>query len=191
MKLKDILDKVDKSENFKSSVYIAEIAEDMDLEIQNYDNQDRLISYFIGNWYCTDSYVGYKVYFFDDEPVAISSQMGRKCDENIEWVSKEQYDKVRDYVLTFQEDEEPTITLCDMGEEIGEAYKIHYHDQLFGYHLTIPLYNGLTVSIIEKHKGSEHNKLNQYEPSLVKIQFEDKTEKWVELKELDFPYNTL
>jgi hypothetical protein len=51
------------------------------------------------------------------------------------------------------------------------------------------LYIGENVKIIEYHKGQEHNKQYQYEPSLVKIRFSNEKEKWVELKELDFPYN--
>ncbi len=190
MKIKEIINIVDKSKQFESHVSINEIANEMNLNIYNYPDQHKLTSYFIGNWYCTDTFVGYKVYFFENEPVAVSYQGGRKMNEEIEWLSKESYKKVRDYVLTFlEEEEEPSIKLADMEEEIGETYKIEYHGQLFDYHKSIALLKGVNVKIIDCHKGQSHNAKKQYEPSLVKIQLKDNTEKWIEVGKLDFPYN--
>lgn len=191
MRIKDIIYKVDKSEKFKCDVYIGEIAGEFHLDISNWDCHDRLTSYYIGDWYCTDSRVGYKVYFFDNKPVAVSSQTGRKCDENIEWLSKDLYNLVKEYVISFLVTEEYTIFLANLEDEIHDYYKINYHSQLFEYHKDIPLYNKENVKIIEYHTGQKHNDNNQYEPSLVRIEFKDNKTKWVELKELDFPYNII
>ena len=192
MKIRDIVNKVDKSSQFEDSVSLVDFASsEFDLQIDYYENQKRLTSYFIGSWYCTDSFVGHKVYFFDDEPVAVSSQTGRKMNEEIEWISAESYNKVREFVLTFLEHKDPNITLCDLDEELGESYKIEFHGQLFSYHKDIALYYGNKVKIIECHKGNEFNDKKQYEPSLVKIKLSDNSEKWLELKELDFPYNII
>ena len=193
MKIKDIIKSVNKSKQFFDQVYIYDIAQEMDLfNINNYGEQNRLVSYYIGNWHCTDYTVGYKVYFFDDEPVAVSSQTARKMDEEFEWLSKELYLKVKEYVLTFdQETIEPSINILDPEEEIGETYKINYHGDLYDYHKNIPLYKGENVKIVDVHKGQQFNTKKQYEPSLVKIKMLDDSELWLEMKELDFPYNII
>lgn len=189
MKIKEIITRVDKSPQFEDKIFISEMAEEMGLDYGDYDysEQNRLTSFYIGSWICTDTEVGYKVYFFDDEPVAVSSQNARKSDEEIEWLSKEAFNKVREYVLTFKVENEPVISLCDPDEEIGDTYKIHYHGQLHGYQKDIPLYKGVNVKIVEFNKGHTHTKTG-YEPSLVLIEY-DGTRKWLEIKELDFPYN--
>ncbi len=191
MKLKEIITKVNKSKQFEDKICISEIAEHMDIQVTIFPEQHRITSYFFGSWYCEDTFVGYKAYFLDDEPVAVSSQGGRKSYETIKWVSSDAYKKVRAYVLTFVEEPELNIPLMDPEQEVGETYKINYHGQLFGYHKSIPLLNGVNVKIIECHNGQNRNQYGQYEPSLVKIQWESKGEEWVELKELDFPYNLL
>ena len=193
MKIKEIIKKVDKDDNFKSEVSLHQIAEDMHLNPDNieYIEQDRLTSYYIGNWYCTDFYVGYKVYYFDDVPVAVTLQSGRKSNKNFTWISIESYKKVKEYIISFitYEDDAEDIDLCNMEEEWDSGYIIEYHSQLFKYHLDIPLYNGINVKIIEKHKGTGFNEEKQYQPSLVKIQHNNGKEEWIELKELIFPYN--
>ncbi len=194
MKIRDIVKLVDKSTQFEDEVYISDFKNEFNIDEYSISwdkTQDRLTSYYIGNWYCTDSYVGYKVYFLDDVPIAISAQHGRKCDVDIEWLSKELYNKTKEYVLTFINEEEDRIVyiLADLDQDLGLTYKIEYHEQLFEYHKNIPLFNNIPVKIIEYSKEKGFNEKKQYCPSLVKILFEDNTEQWIELKELDFPYN--
>lgn len=188
MKLRDILNIVDKSKHFKDSVDVSRMADVIGLPgYYNYEEQERFVSYFIGSWYCTDSYVGYKVYFFDDEPVAVSSQVGRKCSENFEWLSKDLFLKVKNYVMTFEiEGNENNIELANLDEEIGEGYKIHFNGQLFDYHKEIPLLNGENVKIIELKK--EKNYFGTEKSVIIKMK--DGSEKWIEVGELVFPYNT-
>lgn len=181
---------VDKSTQFKQEVDINEnLAYRLNLTgfFGTWKEQSRLVFYFIGNWYSTDSYVGYRVYFLDDEPVAVTSQMGRKCDEDFEWVSKEAYNKVREYVKTFRTDDETEaeIDLVNMDEEISEGYKIEFNTQLFDYHKKIPLLNGEKVEIIELEKIRE----NFGTDSNVKIKTAGGEEKWINIRELIFPYN--
>jgi hypothetical protein len=59
----------------------------------------RLKAYPIATWLCTDSVVGYYAYYFDGYFIAMSTQMGRKCDKNFIWISKEKALEVRDYIL--------------------------------------------------------------------------------------------
>ena len=190
MKIKEILTKVNKSKQFEDDIDVINLCENV-FNINYYnlsfdDYQTRLKSYFIGNWLCTDSWVGYKVYFFDDEPVAVSSQLGRKMTEEIEWVSKENYLKVKNYLLSFQNDDSENITLANLEEDIDNGYKIEYSGQLFNYHYEIPLYNNEPVKIIELKQPPK----NTYDiEKEVKIKFQDDSEKWVNIKDLIFPYN--
>lgn len=191
MKLKDLINRVDKQEKFKDKIYIGSIAEELFNEnISNYDDQDRLVAYFVGSWYCTDTFVGYRVYFFDNEPVAVSSQTGRKMDEVFEWVSQEAFKKVKDYIYSFKEAaEEEQAVLLNPDEEVS-TYKIMFNSQLFDYHKGIPLYNGEKVKIVECEK-KDKNGFGIEE--MVKIQFEKDADqyKWVKVGQLDFPFNLI
>lgn len=100
MKLIDIANKIDKSKKNESHINITDFDSEFNINLDYYIEQDRLKAYYIGNWYCTDSYVGCRMYFFDDEPVAISFQQGRKFDEEFRWFSKDNALKVRDYLLS-------------------------------------------------------------------------------------------
>lgn len=191
MKLRELFERIDKDKMFIDRVYIPDFVKHFELSSFDfeYTEQNRLISYFFGSWYCTDTYVGYRAYFLDDKPVAVSTQSGRKMSEDIEWVSEEAYHAVKKYVMTLKIEPDPIINTCDLDEEIGDSYKIHYHGQLFEYHMNKAKLSGENVKIIECHNGNNHNEKKQYEPSLVKIVTKSKEEKWVELKELDFPFN--
>ena len=192
MKIRDIIKIVNKDKKFTDTIYIGDIArKEFNIDnADNYDDQTRLISYYVGNWHCTDSTVGYKVYFFDGVPVAISSQLGRKQDENIEWFSKEAYNTVKDYVVSFVVYHD-SIAICDMDEELRDSYRIHYNSQQYEYNKAIPTFNKEGVKIVESHRGTGYNDKRQYEPSLVRIEFADGRTEWVEVKELEFPYNVV
>jgi hypothetical protein len=192
MKIREIISRVNKLEQFRDEVSVYDIANEVfGLSINYVEKQDRLVSYFIGNWISTDRIVGYRVLFFDDEPVAISQQIGRKISEEYRWLSKECYGKVRAYIITFLEEEISNFEICDLDEEYGSVYKIHYHGNLLDYHKEIALYNGMSVKIIERHTGNGYNARKEYEPSLVKIKLLDNTEKWIDVCELDFPFNLI
>jgi hypothetical protein len=186
MKISEAIKRVRKEKQFEDQVYIGDMAEKLfNVYISNDEDQERLTSYYIGSWHCTDSRVGYKVYFFDDEPVAASSQTGRKMGEDFEWISKEGYRKVKDYIFSFSE--EDNIDLIDLDEDIEEGYKISYNCELYNYHKEIPLYEGKKVKIVELEKNKDRFGID----TKLKIQFEDKKEIWVEIGELIFPYNVL
>jgi len=187
MKVKDLITKVNKIKQFEETVYIGEIAEHFDLVIYNWDEQTRLISYYFGNWYCTDSTVGYKVYFFDDKPVAVSSQLGRKSDEEIEWISKECYQLVKEYILSFYLKED-IIQIVDLEQEFDSMLSIDYYCQMFEHHRKNAIYNGESVKIIN-HKDSFNDSNLKFNPETVKIQYSNNKTEWVETTELRFPFN--
>lgn len=191
MTIKHIIENIEKTEQNKCEVYINDLNDNLfNFNLYGYYEQTRLVSYYFGEWYCTDSKVGYKVYFLDDEPVAISIQLGRNCSENFHWVSEESYKKVRDYVLSFMDYENgcDKIDIIDMNEDFDDSYKINYYCQLYKHQKEKAIFNGETVKIID-FKDSHRNEANEYVKETVKIKFSNNQTKWVNTNELSFPYN--
>jgi hypothetical protein len=190
MKLSEIIERLNRSEYNKGDICIGEFAESFfNLSFYDYTISKRLVYYYIGEWKCTDTPVGYRAYFLDDTLVAVSSQEARKSDEKIEWVSREEFEKVRRYIFSY--DNTIDIKILDMDEEAGEGYRISFCEQLNTYHKDNAIYKGELVKIID-NKKSEHiiiNNIPKYVKETVKIRLPDNSELWVEMKELLFKYN--
>jgi len=183
MKLIDIANRIDKSQKNESQVDTMEFSSELNYEF-DYVNQDRLKAYWIGNWYCTDSYVGYRMYFLDEEPVAVSMQTGRKSNETFEWFSKELALKVRNYLISLMPDEnELNIKLCDINRDIGDSYQISFNDQILNPERAI--YNGEPIEILEQIK----DKNNWGIGTELRIKLLSGEEKVVDIKEIDFKFN--
>lgn len=188
MKLIDIIYNVNKSDKNFDRVYIGDFADRLyNLVINNWEDQNRLTCYFIGNWYCTDTVVGYRVYFFDDKPVAVSTQSARKSDEKFEWITIEKYNLVKEYVLSFYNEELAGIKILNPDEEHTDTYTINYYSQLLKSHKENALYNNKSVRVI-KNKDSYYDVNKLYKPETVCIQFTDGKTEWVEMKDLTFKF---
>lgn len=185
MLIKDIVNKIDKNHKVNFLDFYSFCEKQFGLYLTNYDDSDRLEAYWIGSWYCTDTYVGYKVYLFDDKPVAISFQPARKSCECIEWLSEEDYKNVLKYAKSFCEEENADFVLANLNEDLGDTYKIHYCDALFDYHMKLPYYNGEMVEIIEKLKDGK------YVHTKVLIRLKSGDTCVVNVEELDFPFNII
>ena len=123
MLLKDLISRIVKTKENEHWVDVDKVAAELEIfGLCYYDDQDRLKAYWAGSHICTDTMVGVRVYFFDDEPCAISCQDARKNDEIFEWVSHEVVTKVKAWIMTLLIDDKPTYTLMDMNQEIGEYY---------------------------------------------------------------------
>ena len=115
-------------------------------------SDERLKCYFIKRWYCTDSYVGLRAYFLDDELVAFSFQGGRKADESFEFISKDSAKKLREYVYSlivkrdFEYDSLSYIENID--DEVDPMFKIEYNSQILHKYGFL---NGEKVEIVKKH----------------------------------------
>ena len=188
MKIKDLIKNVNKTKQFEDKIFIGDFAEKaFDLQyIQNWDDQTRLIAYYLGNWYCTDSCVGYKIYFFDDKPVAVSSQLGRKCTEEIEWISKEDFKTVKDYIMSFAEEFEDSPSIVDLEQDFGTEYKVEFYCQMYEHHKNNAVYKNEKVKVLN-HKDSFND--GKYNSETVQIQYLDGKKEWIETKLLSFPFN--
>ena len=185
MKLIDIANKINKSEKNESYVDTDQFSSEFNYEF-DWIKQDRLKAYWIGNWYCTDSYVGYRMYFLDDGPVAISSQMGRKCNENFEWFSKELAWKVREYLISIMpkvEEDELNITIGNINEEVGNGYKIHYNTQILNPKNA--MLNGELVEILERIKDTPDYGIDKN----LKVKLSNGEIKIINIEDLDFKYH--
>lgn len=145
----DAIKRVDRSPNNSTNPNYSEFCDELGITSDycsswNSKFNKRVRGYYLIKWLCTDTYVGYIVYYLDDEPVAVSWQSARKSDREYEFISKESAEKVRDFILSIQELSVPTFSLLDPNEEIDDFYSVNYTSQLLtnegfvdGKHCTI------------------------------------------------------
>lgn len=181
----EISRKIDKSKSNEAYVDITDFDDEFNFNF-DYIEQERLKAYWIGNWYCTDSYVGWRMYFLDEEPVAVSSQLGRKSSETFEWFSRELALKVKAYLISImvkQNEDELNIKLCNLNEDVGDSYKIEFNSQILDYKNVV--YQGKSVEILERIKdnpdwGIEKN---------LRVKLPNGNETVLNVNELDFKYH--
>ena len=146
----------------------------------------RLKCYFIKKWYCTDSYVGIRAYFLDNEFIAISNQTGRKMDEEFSFVSKEVGLKLKTYLESLVEDQDSNLDIIDedfLNAEIPLTYKIEYNSQILHKQGFL---NSEKVEII-KTRYSWEEKDKYFHTVEIKLTNGKKQE--IDCRELDFEYN--
>jgi hypothetical protein len=114
---------------------------------------ERMSSYFLVKWICTDTWVGTRVYYLDDKPVCVSTQTARKSDEKFNWVSQEAFDKVVEYVESLRDKSEYEVdTISNMDEVFKGYYTVDYGSELLvneGY------YKGKKVKVIKSYRRHE------------------------------------
>ena len=184
MKLKTIIDNVDKSKKNSDYVNISELANEFNIYDNIDDSDERIKSYFFATWQCTDTFVGGRVYFLDDEPVCISWQNARKSDENFAWISNETFQKVHQYIVSLISKDLPEPKLVDFDEELGDGNQVEYSSQL----LTDKLIYAPTkeiVSVVKKYR--DMNDIKSW--GFVKIKFPDGEVKKVEMGDVLVPFN--
>lgn len=179
----DIARNIDKSEKNESYVDLEVLQQELELPVYGYAKQDRLKAYWVDNWYCTDSWVGGRLYFFDDEPVAYSYQQGRKWPEKFAWFSREAAEKVRDFVQNLHK-VELRVDLLDLNKDVGNSYKLEYNDQVLDWGMA--RYHGEPIELVEKLRVAPAYGLD----TKVKIRVNGAQEDMVvDLGELDFLYH--
>ena len=146
MKLKEVIEKIDKSKANEHWVDLQKIASEVGLNDYVYDSEERIKSYFYISWLCTDTHVGAKIYFLDDEAVCVSYQSARKADEHFEWISQEAFEKVRNYILNLIST--PNVSVVDLEQEVEEYFNVEFSMQMIAKKA---IYNGVQVDIIERY----------------------------------------
>lgn len=189
MKIKELFEKVYKSVNNEGGVDIEEFRQLLGVDSyigwsEEFDN--RVKSYFILNWMCTDTVVGAKVYFFDDKPLCLGIQTARKSDEQYEFVSQEIADELKSFILSLAEEDERKISLLSMEDEFGSEYDIYFAGQLMGNH-TKGCVNGRCVEVKESVADRNNYICNQ----TVVVFLDTGEEAVVETESIKFPLNVV
>lgn len=185
MKIIDLIKNIDKSDQNKNYVNIHDFAyEQFSLSLDHNVINKNLKCYWLGRWLCTDSYVGYRVYFLNDEAVGISLQEGRKCSENMYWISKEAAIKTKEYILSLmvEEVEDNDYIICDINEDLGDSFKISFNDQIID--MDKATYKNEKVEIVEFIRKEKY-----YIDNELKIKLQNGNVIKVCAEDLDFKYN--
>lgn len=156
----------------------------LDIIHHNYEKPVSLSTNHLKQWYCTDTWVGIDVIYLNNHPVAVTNQIGRKCDINIYFLSEEAKNSVKDYLLSLynnQQDYADYLTDDELNEEMGDYFKIEYASEVL--YKTAWL-NGEQVEITQKPRNLNDN-INFH---TVAIKHKDGVEEWVDVRELDFEY---
>lgn len=180
MNILDIIEKLDQTEANKSWVDSTTLAEALLLDIP-YVDAERISAYWFGKWRCTDTEVGYRVYFLDENPVAFSIQSGRKSDERFFWKSENDANAVRNYLISLVEPKTSELTFWDETEDLRDGFKIGFNKELVRNEF-------VTYKNEPVHIEHLHTKNNYGLDSTVDIRFENQTIKTVEISDLDFGY---
>lgn len=187
MKLREIIERVDRSKSNEDEPYYQDFASN---EFGIYSNlnqpwdEGRLKSYSYAKWLCTDTGVGGRIYFLDDEPVAISWQQARKSSEDIEWISKEARAKVREYLLSLVIVEDDNQDYADLDVELNDGFHVSYGSELLTSNLIVKE-TGEKVTVIKSYHKYED--INSWKT--VEVEFEDGRKELINLSELLIPYN--
>ena len=193
MKLQELIDNIDISQDC-NKLNLDRLSNEFDIHDYIDDIEQRVKSYYITKWLCTDSYVGVQAYFLDyvgdqayfldGEFVCIGSQLGRKSDENFAWVSKEKFNKTQKYLLSLVEKQYDTSPVLlesdDLQKDIGEGFHISYSSQF----LTTDVICSKTkepVVIIDRF-------LEDCVSKKLKIQYKDGTTKDVDTCDVIVPF---
>lgn len=112
----EIIKTVDTSKMEREGVYFLEMCES-EFEIFEFLTQpkknERLTYCYYHRWICTDTEVGIRVWYFDNEPACISWKSYRKSDEVFGWISEEKFNKVKNYAVSLKEEDDFEVNIID------------------------------------------------------------------------------
>lgn len=148
---------------------------------------DALRAYPIFNWLCTDEHVGLDALYLNDEPVGCSYRSARKNSYEIEWISKEAANKVRQFILDHAD--RPEFKIMDPDQDIGEDFAVHFVGQNLSKHGT---FEGRPVEVVGGFDIMGRSGMNvpygddRYNKFVVK---DGDEERMIAPEDLRFPFN--
>ena len=132
MKIKDILSLIDNS-NKEYDVDLTSLAEELGHEYR-YDScrdDENIEVYWLSKWLCTDTEVGQRVYFLNNEPVCYSQQSARKEDEVFYFFDEECVVKLKQYFFNRElELFKNKVSYKGYNDELSTVYKVEFNDHL-------------------------------------------------------------
>lgn len=183
MTIKEAIKKIDKSnKKFEAHVDWDDLLSALQInEWGFWTDESDLKAYWIRCWYCTDTYVGIKAYFLKNKFVAISSQYGRKMDEDFEFDSEKAFEKVRKYVLSLIKPEFSIPLLYT--RELGDFYNVDYQSQLIPTFHKEGIYNDKKVKVERLKNTDDYSNFHD-----VQIIYEDGKSEIIDCREIQFEY---
>lgn len=181
MLLKEIIERIDKSEENRNYIDFEALAYELDINFgyTNIDDKDlRLTSYFLSPFDDEGIFCGEALYFFDNEFVAISYRASESSSEDFRWVSREAANTVRNYLLEI-DDFEAGLKFCDLKENHDDSYLISYPNEVIDWNRG--RYKGKKFNFIEI--------VGPYYSNKVKIKTSDGTEMVVDTFKIEFSYH--
>ena len=184
--LRQLIEKASQLPKQKYNLWDENLLSALGLDIchHNYDDPSKLTTNHLKQWYCTDTWVGIDVIYLNNVHVAVTNQGGRKMNVSIYFLSEEDKNSVKDYLISLyknQQDCDDYLTDDDLNTEMGDYFKIEYSSQVL--YKTAWL-NGEKVEITQKPRNLNNN-INLH---AVAIKQKDGVEKWIDVRELDFEY---
>ena len=202
MLLKEVIAKVDKSKRNQQDVDVDDLEESLSnhfgisMSLDYSKGNTRVTACWLAYWYCTDTWVGFRVYFLDDKVLAVSYQKGREWDEVFTFVSKELKDEFKEYILSLvkvDEIEEIEESYLNLEQDMENGISVSFASQLMATHVFYK--NELCKIVYPKgiHKnGKEYNKIytsKLSESEKIKVELFSGVEVLVELSDCVVPYN--
>lgn len=182
MKLKELIERVNKEHPHETNT--EKVAREFNLDFYGWVEDNKLISYAIEEWLCTDTWVGVYAIYLDGEPVGISCQTARKSDTQYKWISEEKAQKVKEYILSVMEEDEPVHELLtdeELEEDWGEMFQLGYSSQILGKTVW---FNDVECSIVDRGGWGKND---EFSPSEIKINYNDE-DIVVSMNQVYFPY---
>lgn len=123
MKLRDAIEKLDRSDKNKSHANIDHFMSALDMS--NYLGWDerfeeKVQMYWIQSWLCTDMMVGTAVYYMDGELIAFSHQTARRSNCEVYFVSENAAKKVRAFLATLIDEQRNDPQIISLDTEIPD-----------------------------------------------------------------------
>ena len=105
--------------------------EEYELDWDKVEKQTRLYSKWFDTWYCTDTWVGGAIVFFDDAPFALTYQGGRKCEKKVMIFDKEVAAKVKEFMRSMVLEEDEEYDFFDLDTERKDLVDFFYAYERF------------------------------------------------------------
>ena len=174
------------------------ITQELGIPLFNYwDNEERLKGVRSKVWCCTDTWVGFNVYFLDEEPVFIGYKTSRKGNENFSFISELAKEKTKNYLFSLMTDEEyyngSVLTEEELNGELDLFYSVEYSGNIlhkYGFYFNDDLKK---YEVIEILKTADYYRKDVELPDAfhsVKIKFIDRNVTTVVMSnDIFFKYN--
>ena len=202
MLLKEVIAKVDKSKRNQQDVDVDDLEESLSnhfgisMSLDYSKGNTRVTACWLAYWYCTDTWVGFRVYFLDDNILAVSYQRGRKWDESFTFANSEIKKEFKEYLLSLaisNDKEEEEESYLDLQQDMQNGISVSFASELMATHV---FYKDKLCKIIYPkgiHKnGKEYNKIYTNkcgDTEKIKVELSNGVEVLVELNDCVVPYN--